>query len=247
MSFNVQNFDESSIKTGGGTSPFLEPGNHFVKLVDLQLERPTYAGGEGHYSVVLLVEGPDQGDGFNGWKVDPNRPELGNFAGQIGYVKHDRYSFSDYTNKQGEFIPRDMQIFNWINKLAKDFGLLDKMRAAGVQGETIEDYVANAKSFLVRNASTFMITIGGQHYVNKNGYDAYRLFLPRADRGRVVIAPCGEQDQTPENLQVYDAAKHILRKDGAAAPAAQVVSTADTLDAGFASTYDASKDDLYLD
>lgn len=165
---------EASTGTGGG-SKILKPGTHYCRIVDIRVEEPPYDSN--NRQVLLVLEGVDQGDSFEGVMIDKNRPELGTYRGMVATVKHDYYDFKDFEWK-GDLISKDQQIYNWINNLAKRLGVLGQMNADNVSGETIEEYVQEAKKYLVNPELWAYFTIAGKEYYTE-GYDLpnYRLFL----------------------------------------------------------------------
>lgn len=199
----------------GGSSKIMNPGTHFARVVNIALDAPPY--NKDAYSVVLTLEGQDQGDNFEGLAIDKLNPALGNYRGQIAFVQSGRYPFSDY-NYQGKDITRDEQIFRWVNNLAKQLGVLDKMNADNVEASSIEEYVAAVKRYIVNPELWAFHTIGGAEYF-KEGYDRanYRLFYPKQDGKSFPFSALIDNDGKPVGLIAYDAAKHILVKEPEAA------------------------------
>lgn len=168
-------FTAKDASTGNGGSKILQPGTRLCRIVDIQIEAPAYDAN--NRQIVLKLEGVDQGDAFDGLEIDKNRPELGKYRGQIANVKGDLYDIKDF-EWQGDTISKEQQIYNWVNKLARTLGVLNKMNADNVSGETIEDYVEQAKKYLVNPDLWALYTICGKEYYTE-GYDKpnYRLFL----------------------------------------------------------------------
>ena len=203
--FNSKNFNPSA---GSSMPKIMNPGTHYARIVDMRLDAPPYKADS--YFVVLQLEGVDQGDSFVGLPIDKTNPSLGNYRGQIANVRSGRYSFSDYTY-DGRQITRDEQIFRWVNNLAKQMGVLEKMNADNVEAETIEDYVAIVRRYLVNPELWGYFTIGGQEYYTE-GYDRpnYRLMFPKPEGKLFPFSALEDEDRKPANLIAYDAAKHII-------------------------------------
>lgn len=195
---------------GNGSSKIMNPGTHFARVIDIQLDAPPYD--KEAYSVVLTLEGQDMGDDFQGLPVNKLNPAMGNYRGQIANVRSGRYPFSTY-NYQGKDIMRDDQIFRWINNLAKQMGVLDKMNADNVEASNIEEYVAAVKRYVVNPELWGFFTLGGAEYFTE-GYDKpnYRLFFPKAENKLFPYSALIDNDGNPVGLLAYDKAKHIVVK-----------------------------------
>lgn len=201
--FKSSNHKESN---GGGSPKILTPGTHRCRIVDLKLDVPPY--NKESYFIVLTLEGMDMGNGFEGIAVDKNNPTLGTYRGQIASVRSGRYPLSTY-EYNGKTIQRDEQMFRWINNLAKQMGVLSAMNAAGVEGDTIEEYIANTRKFLVNPELWGNFTIMGQEYFTE-GYDKpnYRMFFPKAEGKMFPFVV--DSEKVEQNLIKFDAAKHII-------------------------------------
>lgn len=168
-------FKATDASTGGGSRKILTPGTHYCRIVGLKLETPPYD--KNNRQVQLVLEGVDQGDDFEGIAINKDKPKLGNYRGMVATVKHDYYDFKDFEWK-GETITKDQQIYNWVNNLARKMGVLEKMNADNVSGESIEEYVDAAKEYIVNPDIWGLFTIAGKEYFTE-GYESpnYRLFL----------------------------------------------------------------------
>lgn len=163
---------------GGMTTPkIMSPGTQLCRIINISLEKPSYDVNQ--YSIVLTLEGVKEGESFVGIAKDKNNPSLGNYEGQLGFVKNGQYAFSTYTY-DGKTITRDDQMFRWINTLATQLGVFEKMNADGISGETIEDYIDNVKPYLINPELWGYFTIGGKEYFTA-GYTNpnYGMFFPK--------------------------------------------------------------------
>jgi len=203
--FKASNFNPNA---GSNVPKILTPGTHFCRIIEMKLDTPPYDASA--YSINLLLEGTDRGDDFQGVAIDKNRPDLGTYRGQIANVRSGRYPFSTYTY-QGKEIQRDEQIFRWVNNLAKQMGVLDKMNSDGVEAETIEDYVAAVAKYLTDPELWGYFTIGGQEYFT-DGYDKpnYRMFFPKQEGKLFPYSALENDDRQPLNLLPFDREKHII-------------------------------------
>lgn len=159
----------------GGSSKIIQPGGRLCRIVDVTIETPPYDAN--NRQIILTLEGVDMGDGFEGVDVDKENPSLGKYRGQVAKVKHDMYDIKDF-EWQGDTIAKETQIFNWFNRLARKLGVLSEMNSNNVSGETIEEYIDNAKKYLISPDRWALFTIAGKEYYTE-GYDKpnYRLFL----------------------------------------------------------------------
>ncbi len=205
--FKASNFNPNA---GSSVSKIMNPGTHYGRIVQIKLETPPYKTDA--YNVAITIEGIDRGDEFEGLAVDKTNPSLGHYRGQVATVSAGRYPFSDYTYN-GKQIMRDDQIFRWVNNLAKQMGVLNKMNEAGVEASTIEEYVQAASKYLINPELWGHFTIGGQEYF-KEGYDTpnYRLFFPKNEGVKFAFSALEDADRKPLNFINYNADVHIIKK-----------------------------------
>lgn len=210
-------FSSNNFKEAGSGPKIFEPGTHYVRIVDLYLEKSPFQGEEDAYFVTLKLEGKDEGDDFEGLMIDKNNPSLGRYRGKAATVRSKRGSFKDYVY-EGRSVKRDQQIFNWLNNLAKQWGVLGDMNKANVSGETIEEYVENARKFIINPEIYGYMTLGGSEYFSE-GYDKpnYNLFFPNVKLSEKTFpfVACDEVDNEepyPTNLTLFNAAEHIVKK-----------------------------------
>ncbi len=209
--------NEYSHNTTGGSSKILQPGEHYCRIHDLTLVSPPW--NDEAYFLCLKLEGPHMGDGFDGIAVDRDNPALGTYDGQIATVNSYRYPFSTY-EYQGKEIDRDQQIFNWVNALATQMGVMNDVQKSKIQAETIEEYVTAIKPFLCNPELWGTFTVAGREYY-KDGYDKpnYNLFFPKKS-GKLFPYTVKEnaEGEPVENLLRYNEKEHILLAEAPATP-----------------------------
>ena len=201
--------------TGAGIPKLLNPGTHYCRIIDITLDEPPYK--KDAYFINVKLEGQDRGDDFQGIDIDKNNPSLGKYRGQVAYVKSGQYAFSTYTY-EGKVIERDQQIFRWVNNLARQMGVLDKMNAKGVEADTIEDYVMEVRKYLIDPELWGHFTIAGKEYFNE-GYSNpnYRLFFPKSIKLTHPFSAIEDEDKNPVDFIAFDADTHIIKDaEGAA-------------------------------
>lgn len=191
------------------TSKVITPGTVVARLLDLKLEVPPYDSNA--YNLILHLETSPIGEGFQGMPIDKDMPELGNYEGQVGRVQSQQYSYSDYTSKEGKTTSKEDMIFRWMWNFAKEIGASDKLIANDVNGDSISEYVENAKEYLIDKDRWIHFSIGGSEYENKAGYTQHRLFLLKPEKGKISYQLYVEGDK-PTKLIQFDENLHIKKK-----------------------------------
>jgi len=202
---------EADKKMGGtpGTPKVIQPSNVVARILDIKLEVPPYDSSA--YNLILHLETEPLGDDFEGLPINKDMPELGNHAGQVARVQSQQYSYSDYTNKEGRLTTKEDMIFRWLWNFAKEIGVADILKEKDIQGSTIQEYVDNAKAFIVSKDRWINFCIAGSEYENKNGYIQHRLFLPKPEKGLQAyeLVRVGVE---PKRLIKFDESQHIKKK-----------------------------------
>jgi len=195
--------------TGAGIPKLLNPGTHYCRIIDITLDEPPYK--KDAYFINIKLEGEDRGDDFEGIDIDKSNPSLGKYRGQVAYVKSGQYPMSTY-EYDGKVIERDQQIFRWVNNLARQMGVLDKMNAKGVEADTIEDYVMEVRKYLIDPELWGHFTIAGKEYFNE-GYSNpnYRLFFPKNIKLTFPFSATEDEDRNPVNFITFNADTHIIK------------------------------------
>jgi hypothetical protein len=197
-------------KMGGNTTPkVIQPGNVVARVLDIKLEVPPYDSSA--LALVLHLETSPVGEGFEGLPIDKDNPGLGSYMGQVARVQSQQYSYSDYTNKEGVTTSKDDMIFRWIWNFAKEIGVTDILKEKNIEGATVQEYLENAKGYLVSNERWLHFCIAGAEYENKSGYLQYRLFLPKPEGAKKAFQFFVE-GQEPAKLIKFDESLHIKKK-----------------------------------
>lgn len=202
---------EADKKMGGtpGIPKVIAPGNVVARILDMKLEVPPYDSSA--YNLILHLETEPIGEDFEGLPINKDMPELGNHAGQVARVQSQQYSYSDYTNKDGKTTTKEDMIFRWLWNFAKEIGVADTLKEKDIQGATIDEYVNNAKAYIVNPERWVHFCIAGSEYENKNGYIQYRLFLPRSEKGRNAYELMNVGSE-PKRLIKFEESLHIKKK-----------------------------------
>ena len=187
------------------------PSNCIAKVTDIKLEVPVYDSNA--LNVVLSLETlPIEDPSFEGFLIDKDLPEMGHHKGQVGKVNVSPFSFTDYTTKDGSVLKKENSVFRWLSIFAKEIGVSTLMAEAGIQGDTIEEYLENAKEYLVSDKKFYHFCIAGSEYENKAGYTQYRLYLPKADKGKTTFESYIEGKEPSPKFTRFDETVHIRKK-----------------------------------
>lgn len=201
---------EADKKVGGsGVQKMISPGNVVARVLDITLEVPPYDANA--YNVMIHLESQPLGEGYEGLPIDKDVPSLGFYEGQVARVQSHQYSYSDYTNKEGKTTTKSDMIFRWVWNFAKELGVTDQMIKNNVEGDTIEEFIQNAKPYLINKSRWIHFCIAGSEYENAKGYTQYRLFLPKQEKMKVPYEIFIE-GSAPRKLIMFTEDQHIKKK-----------------------------------
>jgi len=158
------------LTNGAFTKPFLDPGNHKVKLNELEIKAVTIKDLPGH-RLYLHVETPPVGGSFQGAK-----DKSGNrYAGQIGRIGMSQWA---YTDNPGKGIIGEDEVARAVGYLCRDLGLADWWN--NKEFESLQTMVDQFNSDKPYKDVYFYVCAGGRPYKSEDGkYVNYELFLPR--------------------------------------------------------------------
>ena len=192
---------------GGGTGSSLpktiSPGNHILKINSVTLDEFKFI--DNAYHLMLHVE-TEPLENFEGFSIDRDNPELGNYKGQIGRVKASQYAFADGETKSGIKIHRDRSILIFLQNLCKSMGINEWMSNQHNQHETIEDFVKAFNDTAPYKDKYLEFCVAGKEYVGKTGYTNYDMWLPKAQNGRYAF---GDVDNG--KVILYNEEEHLKK------------------------------------
>jgi hypothetical protein len=197
----------SDIKTGGGVPKLLQPGNNVCKITKVELKEFKFKPGS--YELILNMEGPDLGAGFEGFFIDKANESLGKHKGQIANVKATEWAFVDGTTKGGIVIKRDTEIMKFIMNLCKSIDGEVWWKGTDNRFDTIEDMVSAFNSEAPFKDKWLNVCLAGNEY-DKNGYPAYALHLPKFSKDGVPHEKAGT---TPSKVAKFNPSTHIKKKE----------------------------------
>ncbi len=181
-------------------SKSLNPGKNIVRINSIALTKGYDADS---YRVLLNMEGPDLGDDFEGFYLDPVSKSGDLYKGQTGRVRLSAFDFKTSVTKTGIKIDRDQSILRKLKELAVATNTSDLLDA--VEANNIEEFVEEANTILT--GVYFNAVLAGKTY-EKNGYTQYDLYLPNTKDGKVPVESTNV-DEKDSKLITYDPAVHI--------------------------------------
>jgi hypothetical protein len=205
----MSNLSTKNIKTDGEgvVSKTLDPGINLCKINNVTLEEFKFKAGA--YNIMLSLEGEDLGEGFEGFFINKDKPELGRHKGRISNVKATEWAFADGETKSKIPVSRDKEMMKFLKQLCASLGCLSWFDAQDEKHPTIESiYTAFNKDKPFKD-EFFRFCIGGKEYTNRGGYKAYELFLPKYSKEGT---PIEKDDVSTSKLIKYNEAEHIRKK-----------------------------------
>jgi len=196
----------TDLGTGGSGLPkTITPGNHVLKINNIELEDFKFIPGA--YHLMMHVETAPI-EGFEGFMIDKDDESKGRHAGQIGRIKASQYAFADGETKSGIKIQRDRSVLIFLQNLCKTLGLNDWFSAQDGKHDTIDDFI-NAFNKTAKFQDIYIdFCVAGKEYVGKTGYTNYDMYLPKAERGTYAF---GEADSS--KVITYNEATHLKRAE----------------------------------
>ena len=190
---------------GNAMSKTFGPGNHTVKVNKIELEDFRFIEGAKH---VLLYLETEPIEGFEGFLIDKDNPEKGNYKGQVGRVKASQYAYADGETKSGIKIQRDMSILMFMKNLCKALGLESWFEAQDNKHDTIEEFIAAFNETAPFQDKYVDVCIGGREYQNKQGYVSHDLNLVKGEKNLYALSTAGSDKVMP-----YNESTHLRKLD----------------------------------
>lgn len=193
----------TDLASGSGLPKTIAPGNHILKINSIELEDFRFLEGAKH--LILHVE-TEPIEGFEGFMIDKEHPELGHYKGQIGRVKASQYAYVDGETKSGQKIQRDRSIMIFLQNLCKTLGINDWFIAQDNLHDTIEDMI-NAFNKTAPFKDVYLeFCVAGKEYVGKTGYTNYDMYLPKGEKNKYAY---GEKDAG--KVLTYNESTHLKK------------------------------------
>lgn len=176
---STKNVNTEQPVSGGGLKPILSPGNHFLTIRGIELRKDKNWEKYGDKIVLRMETQPIEG--LKGLALDKTKPELGTYAGQIGFVGYSKFGFVDHTADNGTVYVRVDGILSAIKTICEELKILDWFDKADGRFQTIEEFVAGFNNEAPYKGIFFYCAIYGREYLNGT-YVNHDLYMPRADR-----------------------------------------------------------------
>ena len=191
----------------------ITPGNHVVKINGFKIKD----GYQKEELIVILDVETKPIEGFEGFLIDKDKPELGRHEGQTGQVKMQQFAFNNKeyidgkwqaSSKNTEKDPTyllDERVKRALNRLFLEAG-----KKLSDIGDNFENWNKLFDALNKKNPFKdmwFEMTIGANEYFNKDNYKQYDLFLCPNVMGKNGIEKTNirlEQNTLVESVK-YDA------------------------------------------
>jgi len=192
------------VATGGnGLAKTITPGNHKLKINSLVAEDFKFIPGA--LQIILNVE-TEPIEGFEGFMLNKDMPEAGNYKGQIGRVKAGQYAFADGTTKSGVQIYRDNSILVFLKSICTTLDMLAWFDDQDNKHDTIEDFILAFNETAPFKDKYMDFCVAGKEYEGKTGYTNYDLYLPKSSKDGFAFAKLGSGKQL-----LYSEALHLKK------------------------------------
>ncbi len=185
---STKNVDSSVTPSGGGGgSKTLDPGEHEVTLLAVELSQYSQlAKDKNGYYVNLRLEGPDMGPDFEGFWIDTEDESKGRHKGKVASVKTYTWPYADGKHGEKEFF-RDVDIMRDLKRICEAAGCVDWFEGEDGKHETIESLVAEFNKSCPAIGKVFRIPIAGRQYLSKDNFKRWDLSLVPYEKGKVVF------------------------------------------------------------
>ena len=190
-------------KGSSGLPKTITPGNHVLKINNIELEEFKFIAGA--YHLMLHVETKPI-EGFEGFLIDKDDESKGHYAGQIGRIKASQYAFADGETKTGIKIQRDRSVLIFLQNLSKALGVNDWFAEQDGKHETLEDFVDAFNIQAPIKDKYLRMCVAGKEYLNKAGYTTYDMWLPKADNKKYALT-----ELNSDKVITFDETKHLKK------------------------------------
>lgn len=200
------------IKTGGGGTPkTLQPGNQKVKINGISYQDDTFK--PGGLRIFLHCEGEDLGTDFEGFFINKDNESLGRHKGQVANVRASEYSYADGVTKSGIQVSRDADILKLLLNICKETDCENWLKVdQHNKHQTIQSLLDAFNNDKPYKDKFLNVCLAAKEYMNKQGYTAYDLFLPKASKTGFAFEAA---DKKVSKVIVFSEADHIRKKAAA--------------------------------
>jgi hypothetical protein len=181
---NVDLTDLLESKSGGKGGKKISPGNHVLKInslstkVDEKYPEKKY--------IFLNVE-TEPIDDFEGFYID-NDESKGRHLGKIGKISTNPFGYKDGKMPSGEDVSQQRSMFMFVINLCKTLGITEWAKEQNKKHETAESLIDAFNMTAPFKDKYLEFCVGGQEWINAEGYTNYNLQLPKANNGKYSMA-----------------------------------------------------------
>ena len=195
---------------GKGSSKKLEPGNETVTILGVKLQPNKYDKYKKDAEYLMLVlEGPDMGAGFEGFMRDKDDPSKGIHTGQTAWVKASQWAFADGTTKGGIEISKDNEILRYIKSICMQTDSMKWFDEQDGKHDTIKSFVEQFDADKPFAGKKLNVCIAGHEFKKKDSnYLAWDLHLPKYSGKDIPFEAAGTADS---KLIKFNESIHIKR------------------------------------
>jgi len=194
---------------GSSLSKKLEPGRTKATMVGIKLQKNQFDKKrvDPEY-LMLILEGPDLGAGFEGFLIDKDSPEKGAHKGQVAWVKASEWAFSDGTTKTGVEIKKDNEILRYLKHICQQTDCMKWFDAQDGKHETIQSFVEQMDKDKPFAGKEINVVIAGRQYKDKKDYMQWDLHLPKFIGKSIPLEDASVPD-ADSKLIVFNKALHV--------------------------------------
>lgn len=209
MAISTKNVSEPV--AGSSLSKKLEPGNVKCTITGIKLQKNQFDKKrvDPEY-LMLILEGPDLGAGFEGFLLDKDNPEKGAHKGQVAWVKASEWAFSDGTTKTGVEIKKDNEILRYIKHICQQADCMKWFDKQDGKHETIQSFVEQLDKDQPFKGKEINVCIAGRQYKDKKDYMQWDLFLPKFV-GKSIPLEDASVPETDSKLIKFNEALHVKK------------------------------------
>lgn len=193
---------EPSVNPDGYIKSIMSPGNHRIKILTIELkpERDREKFGD---KLVLKVETEEITiPNFKGLLVDKEKPELGTYKGQVGFIAYSKWGFKDFESGPISAL-RDEELLRAIKIICEELKIVKWFDDADGKYETVDDLIIGFNKEAPFKDIYFHACIAGREYMNKE-YLNYEMFFPREHRtlGRAFSSNADKVQKFFESMHI---------------------------------------------
>ena len=105
---------------GNFKSMDIKPGNVVAKVNAIRMDKVKYPTNTPEFVIYLDLETKPIGNGFEGFAINKDKPELGKYKGQFKTITNTRWSIKDFTTRDGKKIDVTKQVLKFVGQLLNE-------------------------------------------------------------------------------------------------------------------------------